>query len=155
MRRPRSSRSADPEQEITSLTYSPDGHKIAAGTRQITVHLWTSADFAPNPVAEQLETGEYNAGAVAFSPDGKTLVSASNDRTVRLWDTTTQRVRATLTVPKAPLIRDHAKVYVSVLTFNHTGTLLATAGGATRPGAPGRRRLAGSDTALARPGPAP
>ncbi|MFD3942968.1 WD40 repeat domain-containing serine/threonine protein kinase [Streptomyces sp. NPDC058579] len=121
-----------PEERIQSLAYSPDGKTIAAGAAEGTIYLWTSADFATAPVADTLVPGGYNTGAVVFSPDGKTLASAGNDRTIRLWDTTTQRVRATLTVPKAPLIPESLGQYVSTLAFSPDGAMLATGGGATR-----------------------
>ncbi|MGW2018555.1 WD40 repeat domain-containing serine/threonine protein kinase [Streptomyces sp. NPDC001927] len=121
-----------PEKRIESLAYSPDGKTIAAGAAEGTIYLWTSADFATAPVADTLDTGSYKAGAVVFSPDGATLASAGNDRTIRLWDTTTRRVRATLTVPKAPLLPDSLGQYVSTLAFSPDGAMLATGGGATR-----------------------
>ncbi|WP_024754691.1 WD40 repeat domain-containing serine/threonine protein kinase [Streptomyces exfoliatus] len=123
----------DPDMPVTSLAYSPDGRTIAAGTRGSSVFLWTSADFATAPVPDKLTTDQYNAGTVVFSPDGRTLASSGNDRTIRLWNTATQRVRATLTVPEAPVVLGGSdRVYVSVLAFSRDGTRLATAGGATR-----------------------
>ncbi|MBD2459500.1 hypothetical protein H6G89_00445 [Oscillatoria sp. FACHB-1407] len=67
--------------EITSLSFSPDGTVIATSSVDNTVKLW-------NLQGENLATlrGHTNrVNSVSFSPDGRTIASASTDTTVRLW----------------------------------------------------------------------
>ena len=67
---------------------SPDGHRVAAGCDDNTVHLW-DADTG-DPEGNPMPGHEYPPGDVAFTPDGERIVSVSLD-SVRFWEAGTQR----------------------------------------------------------------
>jgi WD40 repeat protein len=68
---------------IHAATFSPDGSRIASGSWDETVRVWTT-DGSNEPVT--LRGHQDNVFAVAFTPDGKRVVSGSGDRTVRVWN---------------------------------------------------------------------
>ncbi len=75
---------------VYSLSFSPDGTTLAAGTDD-TVHLMDAK------TGEIFDTFPKKGGIVyslSFSPDGKTLATGSDDK-VRLWDVTTGTIRTT------------------------------------------------------------
>jgi eukaryotic-like serine/threonine-protein kinase len=101
--------------QITSTSFSPDGHWLAAGTRQGAVVL-----FDPRTRLEVTRLTEHTQGtfSVAFSPDGKLLAAASYDKTIRLWDTTSWK--------PVRILRGHEHG-VRRLVFSPDGKLLASA----------------------------
>src|SRR5262245_54428409 len=71
-------------QNVSSVTFSPDGKRLASGSPDRTVKLWDAV------TGQELLTLQGHGGvvsSVAFSPDGKRLATGSFDRTVKLWDT--------------------------------------------------------------------
>ena len=78
--------------EFTSMAFSSDGKRIAAGMGDGTVTLW---DVATHRNIATLTHGNY-VTSVAFSRQG-IMASASDDKTVTLWDVATQKKRTTLT----------------------------------------------------------
>ena len=67
---------------VTSIACSPDGRRIASGSKDNTVRLWSSPEGQPLAV---LRGHAKAVTGVVFSPDGQTLASSSTDGTVRLW----------------------------------------------------------------------
>jgi WD40 repeat protein len=72
--------------QVTQVTFSPDGTRIASCARDSTVRLWNGV------TGDLIATLEGQRGWVTharFSPDGKRLASAAQDHTVRIWDAAT------------------------------------------------------------------
>ena len=66
---------------IVSLAVSPDGTRLASGSWDHTVRIWSLADGAQ----QVLEGHAQNVNGVAFMPDGRSLVSVGYDRELRIW----------------------------------------------------------------------
>lgn len=66
---------------IVSLAVSPDGARLASGSWDHTVRVWSLVDDAQ----QVLEGHAQNVNGVAFMPDGRSLVSAGYDRELRIW----------------------------------------------------------------------
>jgi WD40 repeat protein len=72
---------------VSSVVFSPDGHRIASGSSDSTVQVWDAA--SGEPVGPPL-FAQIWVGSVAFSPDGNRIVSGGGaDRlgtvAVRAW----------------------------------------------------------------------
>jgi WD40 repeat protein len=68
---------------VISLTFSPDGQLVAAGTTKGEIRLWQVASGQPYLTLQ----GHTNwVRSIAFSHDGRRLASGSEDQTIRLWD---------------------------------------------------------------------
>ena len=74
---------ADP---VTSVSFSPDGERLASASADQTVRIW---DAATGKELFALKGHTDAVRSVAFSPDGRRLASASQDHTVKLWETAT------------------------------------------------------------------
>ncbi len=115
---------------MTSVAFSPDGHRIVSGSDDNTVRLWDAA--TGQPIGQPLTGHNAPVASVAFSPDGKRIVSGSDDHTLRLW----------------PMFPDPASAMCAKLTTNMSHTAVARLG-LTRhrlhqglPGPPDRAGLA-------------
>ena len=100
--------------QVLALAFSPDGTRLANGSKDTTVRLWDINNYESMPL--QKHTGWTNV--LAFSPNGKMLASGSVDKTVQLWDTTTGEPLATLT--------GHVNG-ITALAFSADGSTLASA----------------------------
>ncbi|MEG5040424.1 MULTISPECIES: LpqB family beta-propeller domain-containing protein [unclassified Microcoleus] len=67
--------------KIMSVTFSPDGAKLAAASAGGTARIW-SKDGTPLSILKHT-SGVTN---ISFSPDSQMLLSASTDKMVRLWN---------------------------------------------------------------------
>ena len=105
--------------QVLALAFSPDGTKLASGSKDNTTRLWDSNNDEWITLQEKY-TGYGLApwtNVVAFSPDSKMLASGSTNKTVQLWDTTTGEPLTTLT--------GHVNG-ITALAFSPDGTTLAS-----------------------------
>jgi WD40 repeat protein/transcriptional regulator with XRE-family HTH domain len=88
-----------PTDVVFSVTFSPDGRTLAAGSRDKNVWLWdVSTPAKPRP-AGTLKGATSWVNAVAFSPNGTLLADGSSDGSARVWDVATATPVATLPDP--------------------------------------------------------
>jgi len=66
-----------------SLSWSPDGSRLAGGAKDNAIHVLDARDRTP---ALTLRGHTDWIGALAWSPSGRFLASGSDDRTARVWD---------------------------------------------------------------------
>jgi WD40 repeat protein/energy-coupling factor transporter ATP-binding protein EcfA2 len=70
---------------VTSLSFAPDGSRLASASLDGSVRLWDVLRPDQKPIVLLGHTGWV--WAVAFLADGETLVSGGADRSVRVWPT--------------------------------------------------------------------
>ena len=106
---------------VLALAFSPDGTRLASGSKDKTVRLWDTATNNELAILQK-HTGWTNV--LAFSPDGKMLASGSTDKTVQLWDPATGAHLATFDAHLATFnepIRG-----IAALAFSPDGRTLAS-----------------------------
>jgi len=105
------------EEEIISLTLSPDGSLMASGDSKGLIKLWKRNGYT------ELATLQGHVGTVysiCFSPDGERIASGGNDGNIILWNTDS--------FEQMTVLREHTS-YVHSVCFSPDGTLLASASG--------------------------
>jgi WD40 repeat protein len=86
-----------PTGTITSLAFSPDGHRLVAGSKDQKSYVWLLAKPTDAP-QRYADAGSW-VNAVGFSPDNGTVVGGGSDHHVRLYDTVTRTPLADLPHP--------------------------------------------------------
>jgi len=69
---------------IVSITFSPDGRRVASGGLDGRVRLFDAE--TGNPIGAPWVAHARAVTAIGFSPDGRQVASGSTDGTVRVWD---------------------------------------------------------------------
>ncbi len=72
--------------DVLSVSFSPDGSKLAGGTHDGAVIVW---DVSSGRRLSPLIGHTSSVTGVTFSPNGKLLATGSADRTIRLWNAET------------------------------------------------------------------
>jgi len=100
---------------VTSVTFSPDGNHLASSSDDETVRLWDVNTHTQRAIL----TGHNSwVSSVAFSPEGRTLASGGGgDETVRFWDVATTTLKA--------ILPEHENDIVH-LAFSPNGNTLAS-----------------------------
>jgi dipeptidyl aminopeptidase/acylaminoacyl peptidase len=120
--------------EVTGVAFSPDGQRVAAGSRDGSVKLWESGTGRE---LQTLRGRDNQVSAVAFSPDGRLLAAASSDVGVRLWEV--ESGREVRTFPGTPDRRILAVVFSPDGQYLAAGDVLWSDDG-HRP-SPGKARI--------------
>lgn len=76
------------EAGVTSVSISPDGKYVAAGSLDRLVRVWRLEATAEknHRLVGRLEGHKDSIYSVAFSPDGRHLISGSLDRSLKVWE---------------------------------------------------------------------
>ena len=83
----------DHSDRVMSVSFSPDGCKLASGSGDKTVKLW---DVTSGKCLQTMKGHFYAVISVSISPDGTKIASGSRDKTVKLWDATSAECLRTL-----------------------------------------------------------
>ncbi|MFB8792572.1 MAG: hypothetical protein U7123_27935 [Potamolinea sp.] len=100
---------------VSSVSFSPDGQRIASASKDSTIKLWNKN----GTLYKELTGHDKGVHSVTFSPDGQIIASASEDKTVKLWSKDGVLLKN---------LKGHNKRVYSV-TFSPDGQRVATASG--------------------------
>ena len=99
---------------VGSVTFSPDGQRLASGSNDNTIKIW---DPASGQCLQTLKGHNRSVLSIMFSPDGQRLASGSSDNTIKIWDPASGQCLQTL--------EGHGRAVGSV-TFSPDGHRLAS-----------------------------
>ena len=110
-----------PGSPIKSITFCPEGRRLAIAFEDATIRVYEFGWFKMGQKAV-CEGHTHAVNALAYSPDGKWLASGGPDRTIRIWDTS----KAGAVLPTAELQGHSAPV--RLLQFTSRSDLLVSVG---------------------------
>ncbi|MBU7586826.1 MAG: AAA-like domain-containing protein [Nostoc sp. TH1S01] len=103
------------EDDVSDVSFSPDGKTIATASRDGTAKLWSIDGKLLHNLKLKGHSG--NVRSVAFSYDSKMIATASDDKTVKLWDINGKLIRK---------FEGHSNI-VRDVSFSHNNKIIATA----------------------------
>jgi WD40 repeat protein len=80
---------------VNSVAFSPDGARIASGSRDDTIKLW---DAASGKLLRTFEGHTELVSSVAFSPDGVRIASGASNVAIEVWDAASGTLLASLRI---------------------------------------------------------
>lgn len=104
-----------PTRSITSVAFSPDGKRIAAGSLDGTIRVWD----ADNGKELLQMKGHEGVWGLAWSPDGNKIATSGWDETIKIWDAASGKELGS--------IYGHERT-VTTLAFSPNGQRLASGG---------------------------
>jgi WD40 repeat protein len=105
-----------------TVTFSPDGKRVATGSFDNTVIVWNAETGLP--VSKPMRHRGPFWYAVSFSKDGRSVVTGCDDATARIWDIETSK-------PIGPMLPHDAALRTAVFADNDRQIITATSTGTT------------------------
>ena len=99
---------------INSVSFSPDGKTVAAGSSDNSIRLW---DIKSGQLIRIFEGHKATVNSIKFSPDGKMLASGSDDKSINLWEVESGKLLQSFKGHKDP---------VNSISFSPDGKAIAT-----------------------------
>jgi WD40 repeat protein len=93
------------EEEVLSVSYSPDGTRIASGSADKTIRIWNAQTGA---LVRILSGHEEQVLSVSYSPDGTRIASGSDDKTIRIWNAKSGDFLKTIGLASTPKFLSHS-----------------------------------------------
>jgi WD40 repeat protein len=70
-------------QQVSGVTYSPDGSRLVTASRDGTVRVW---DVDAGQQVCALKPSSLYVNSIAFSPDGQRIATGNWNATVNMWE---------------------------------------------------------------------
>ena len=105
---------------VTSIAFSPDGARFAAGRWNGTAEIWSTEPVRRLKLLPADKKEHEQTVSLAFSPDGRFLIGGTRDGGVYLWNVDSGRLVRTL---PSEAIAGH--VNAAAVAVSHDGKLLA------------------------------